>query len=52
MKVLDQISLLTLIMEHRPLDSRVASWSTKALESLGERLRRVTENAKTLGAGD
>jgi len=52
MKVLDQISLLTLIMEHGPLDSQVRSWSPKALESPGEPLRRVMENARTLGAGD
>jgi hypothetical protein len=52
MKVLNQISLLTLIMEHDPLDLRVGSWSTKALEFFGEPLRRVMENARTLGAGD
>jgi hypothetical protein len=52
MKVLNQISLLTLIMEHGPLDSQVRSWPTKVHESLGEPLRRVRENARTLGAGD
>jgi hypothetical protein len=52
MKVLDQISLLTLIMAHSPLDSQEGSWSTKALDSFGDSVRRVLENARTAGAGD